>query len=170
LRRAFFAAFGDAALWQTVQQIYCKDVRVPHVSPAKTRDNHLHIGILVSWIMFQKLMSMSCFILFSSCCSAEDFALNYKPAPSRYMVYSGALDDPEKPIAKDSKISFFGTGQAAKEMFNAMPPDIKDNCVSDSGSRYRAKDNLECMKDSDGYTCTFGFDLKTGKSIGGSIC
>lgn len=119
--------------------------------------------------MFRKLVALLFFAL-SSYCMADDFTLNYKPASSRYVVYSGALDDPMKPTVKDSKVSFFVTGPAAKEMFSAMPPDIKGNCVSDSGARYRAKDNLECINDNDGYACTFGFDLKTGKSIGGSIC
>jgi hypothetical protein len=119
--------------------------------------------------MLRKLVALSFFVL-PLHSIADDFALHYKPTSSRYVVYGGALDDPTKPTDKDSKVSFFVTGPAAKEMFNAMAPDIKGNCVSDGGSRYRAKDNLECMKDKDGYTCTFGFDLKTGKSIGGSIC
>ncbi len=109
----------------------------------------------------------------ASCCFAEDdgFELKYEPANVKYAIYGFGLGDPIKPTVKDSKITFLVTGNAAKNMFDLMPPDRKDGCVGE-GSRLRFKDNanLVCTKDKDGYSCYFGFDLKTGKSIGGNTC
>ena len=62
-------------------------------------------------------------------------------------------------------------GQAAREMFNAMGSDRKNLCGIEIGGRVREREHLACRyTPSDGYQCDFGFDLATGKSIGGSIC
>ncbi len=112
-------------------------------------------------------------LIWVPCCLAEDdgFTLKYEPANVKHAIYGFGLGDPIKPTVKDSKIAFLVTGNAAKKMFDLMPPDREDGCIGE-GSRLRSRDNenLVCTKDKDGYSCYFGFDLKTGKSIGGSTC
>lgn len=98
------------------------------------------------------------------------------PAPYRafkgeYAIYSGELGDQQAPTKDDRKLSFIVEGAAAKEIFNAMPPDDKQTCSSEKGARSRTKDKVWCsFNPSDGYTCYFGFDLRTGKSIAGGTC
>ena len=118
------------------------------------------------------LISLACLICYSCCIADEEFAFKYKSTPAQYGIYGGELGEIAKPTSKDAKVSFFVTGPAAREMFNAMPPDMDVPCSADKDFRYRARDNhkLVCTKDKDGYACHFGFDLKSGKSIGGSTC
>ncbi|QJE00221.1 hypothetical protein HH212_09460 [Massilia forsythiae] len=98
------------------------------------------------------------------------------PAPYRqfkgeYTIYSGELGDQQAPTHSDRKLSFIIEGQPAKEIFNAMPPDDKETCSGEKGARSRSKDKVWCTFNSgSGYTCYFGFDLRTGKSIAGGLC
>ena len=116
-------------------------------------------------------------LLSTSVCFSEDggkaYELEYQSANIRYVIYGQEIDEPISPTVKDSKIAFVIEGKAAKNIFDSIPPDRGDEgCVS-TGDRLRSRDNhkFSCVKYKDGtYTCTFGFDLKSGKSIGGSTC
>lgn len=102
-----------------------------------------------------------------------DWELKYTPITGQYGIYGGGLGDPTRPGKDDAKIAFSVEGKVAKEMFDAMGPDVKDVCTEGSGDRVREKDhgNLSCMRTKKGeYFCNFGFDLRTGKSIGGVVC
>lgn len=100
----------------------------------------------------------------------------HRPAPyqafkGEYTIYSGDLDDQQAPTRDDRKLSFIIEGQAAKEIFNAMPSDDKQTCSGEKGARSRSKENVWCtFNPGDGYTCYFGFDLRTGKNIAGGLC
>lgn len=90
-----------------------------------------------------------------------------------YRLYGGSLGDSVAPTRADSKIMFAIHGDAARDMFNAMAPDVRDECTAGSGIRMRKKnnENVVCIRSKQGaYSCNFGFDLKTGKSIGGILC
>jgi hypothetical protein len=94
-----------------------------------------------------------------------------RPADVRYGVYGGDLGDTYAPTPKDVHIAFYVRGRAAKEMFDTMGPDRKSECGIEKGARVREKQHVACRyRPSDGYQCDFGFDLSSGKSIGGSIC
>lgn len=95
----------------------------------------------------------------------------YRPFKGDYAIYSGELGNQQAPTRDDRKASFIIEGQPAKEIFNSMSPDDKETCSGDKGARSRTKGNVWCtFHQRDGYTCYFGFDLRTGKSIGGGIC
>ncbi len=52
-----------------------------------------------------------------------------------------------------------------------MGPDVKNECSSGDKVRVRVKERLQCLRYSKSdYSCYFGFDLKSGKGIEGSIC
>jgi hypothetical protein len=90
-----------------------------------------------------------------------------------YRIYGGGLVDSVPATSRDSKIMFAVTGRTARDMFNAMGPDVNDECTAGNGMRVRQKDNgnLLCTLSKKGeYSCNFGFHLRTGKSIGGSAC
>ena len=104
---------------------------------------------------------------------ASDWSFLYRPATVKYAIYRGGLGDPVAPSKNEAKVAFEVTGSAAKEIFDAIGPDKADQCSSESGVRFRSKDadKLSCTRSSDvRYSCYFGFDLKSGKSAGGSIC
>jgi hypothetical protein len=100
-----------------------------------------------------------------------DWASPYRPLIGKYIIYSGDLGDQQAPTRDDRKLSFIIEGQAAKEIFNALPSDDKETCSGEKGARSRSKENVWCtFNPEDGYTCYFGFDLRTGKSIAGGMC
>lgn len=107
------------------------------------------------------------------CAFADDWVFSYRPASVQYAAYGNSLGDPTAPTRDDTKIAFEVTGRAAKDIFEAIGPDRKDQCSPDAGTRFRSRDEekISCVRSNKGeYACHFGFDLKSGKSIGGSIC
>lgn len=95
----------------------------------------------------------------------------FQPFSGHYSIYGGSLGDPVAPNNRSRNIAFTVTGQAARQMFDAMAPDLKDACGTESGLRIRQRAELICSYDKKyGYECNFGFDLIDGRSIGGSIC
>lgn len=97
----------------------------------------------------------------------------HKKISGVYRIYGGELGDPVAPTSRDSKLMVSVDGPMAKELFDAIGPDVKDICTEGSGIRVREKDGgkFSCVRSSNGdYSCNFGFDLRSGKSTGGSIC
>lgn len=95
----------------------------------------------------------------------------FKRFTGTYSIYGGGLGDPYAPKAGDRHIAFSVNGPVAQQMFNAMAPDLKAVCGAEDGGRIRQRAEVSCsFHPKDGYHCNFGFDLTTGKSIGGSLC
>ncbi|MEW7850481.1 hypothetical protein AB2N08_17440 [Massilia aurea] len=97
----------------------------------------------------------------------------YQQTAASYRLYGGSLGDPTAPKPNDRKIAFTIEGDAARGIFDAIGPDKRDLCTAGSGMRVRHKDGekLTCTRSkANNYVCSFGFDLMTGKSIGGGIC
>lgn len=118
-------------------------------------------------------MKYICFALIIAATSvpAEPVAAQNKPMKANYMIYSGELGDAWQPTKDDRKLSIDVTGQPAKDIFDAVYPDIKAECTAEKGERQRQKGHVWCgYQPSNGYTCYFGFDLRTGKSIDGGEC
>jgi hypothetical protein len=81
------------------------------------------------------------------------------------------LGDPVAPNQHNKNVAFSVTGRAAKQMFEAMGPDLKDVCGAGNVIQKRQRAALVCSFDPKyGYECSFGFDLVNGRSIGGSVC
>jgi hypothetical protein len=112
-------------------------------------------------------------LLFSFAYAAEQahWPAPYRPFKGDYAIYSGELGEQQAPTRDDRKLSFIIEGQPAKDIFNAMPPDEKETCSGEKGARSRRKEHVWCtFNPADGYTCYFGFDLRTGKSLAGGMC
>jgi hypothetical protein len=102
---------------------------------------------------------------------AEPAEAQNKPMKAHYMIYSGDLGDAWTPTKTDRKLSIDVTGQPAKDIFESLYPDIQAECAVEKGERQRRKGHIWCIyQPSSGYTCYFGFDLRTGKSIDGGEC
>jgi hypothetical protein len=120
-----------------------------------------------------RLLRLLLILLIPPASVASDNLEPYKPAKASYWLYGGGLGDPIPPKTNDKKIAFSIEGEAAQQIFDAIGPDKHDACTEESGTRFRARDkeNLSCTRSKEGdHVCNFGFDLVTGKSIGGSIC
>lgn len=112
--------------------------------------------------------------LFSLAYAAKPWDGNYKAFKGAYLIYSGDLGEEAAPITSDRKLAFMVEGEVARNLFDAIGPDLKDACGSTSGMRLRQKGDLDCTYDKGArrspYVCHFGINLKTGKSMYGSIC
>lgn len=112
-------------------------------------------------------------LLTSPIVAADSSPSPYLQADVSYRIYGGGLGDPTAPTPSDRKVAFSIEGKAAKQIFDAIGPDKLDQCTQGSGMRVRHKDRerLTCtLSKENEYVCSFGFDLVTGKSVGGSIC
>jgi len=120
---------------------------------------------------FLLLVGVSSMLSLAFASQENDWSAPYRPFKGEYSLYSGSLGDQQAPTAKDRKVSFIIIGKPARELFDSMAPDDKVTCGAGRGMRSRTKGQLWCtFEQSDGYTCYFGFDLRSGKSIGGGIC
>lgn len=94
-----------------------------------------------------------------------------KPLKGDYYVYGGSIEDKTPPTPKDRKLSLMLTGPLAQDLFDHIGPDAKDACSVGPSYRERNRGDLTCTWTKEhGYSCYFGLDVPTGKSIRGSIC
>jgi hypothetical protein len=98
----------------------------------------------------------------------------YAPSTIHYLIYSNDLDEAKAPTPGDQRLSVAITGDLAKQMFDAIGPDLKEACGTTLGMRQRQRGDVDCSFDKDQrgspYTCHFGIDLRKGRSIAGSTC
>lgn len=99
---------------------------------------------------------------------------SYSSFSGNYLIYSNDLDEKAPPTTKDRRVSFAVAGALAKKMFESIGPDQKDACGASTDLRIRNRGDLSCTFDladkKSPYTCHFGLNLKSGKSIAGSTC
>lgn len=103
--------------------------------------------------------------------SAHLWKFEYRPFKGSYHIYGGTLSEQVPPTKRSRNIAYHVDGAAAKQMFDAMGPDLKDVCGAEGGQRIRQRAEVSCSFSPEyGYSCSFGFDLITGRSIGGIEC
>lgn len=101
----------------------------------------------------------------------KPWIFEFKPVSGSYAIYGSGLGDPVAPTANEQKIAVVIKGKAARDIFDTIGPDVSDACLEKPDRiRKRDNDNFICMRVRGEYSCKFGFDLVSGKSIGGSIC
>lgn len=114
------------------------------------------------------------FALFSFAYAAKPWDGTYSAFGGSYLIYSGSLGETAAPTPSDRKAAFALEGEAARRLFESIGPDLKDACGTASRMRVRQKGDLDRVYDKDDraspYLCHFGIDLRTGKSMHGSIC
>ena len=103
--------------------------------------------------------------------SAHLWIFEYRPFKGEYSIYGGALGEAKSPTKRSKNIAYHVKGSVAKQMFEAMGPDLKEVCGAEGGQRIRQRAEVSCLFNPEyGYSCDFGFDLITGRSIAGSEC
>jgi hypothetical protein len=104
----------------------------------------------------------------------NDWDGSYASTTIHYLIYSNDLDEAKAPTPSDQRLSIAVTGDLAKQMFDAIGPDLKLGCGTTLGMRQRQRGDVDCSFDKDQstspYTCHFGFNLRKGKSIAGATC
>ena len=96
-----------------------------------------------------------------------------KPLRGDYQIYGGTLSEMLPPTSNDKKVAFMVTGPAAKDLFLQIGPDVarENACSAAKDYRERRRGDLSCVHmKSEGYSCYFGIDLKTGRGMYGAIC
>lgn len=110
-----------------------------------------------------------CLLLVQNASAVWEFV--HKPLSGKYVIYGGDFNDARAPTPGDTKIAFNLVGNPAKEMFDAIGPDIPAACGAEDAGRMRQKDMLVCRYRPPGrYSCNIDFDLSTGLSIGRAGC
>jgi hypothetical protein len=98
----------------------------------------------------------------------------YSSFTGNYLIYSNDLDEKSPPTQVDRRVSFMVEGPFAKSLFDSIGPEQKDACGASENLRIRRRGDLDCSFDKQDkknpYTCHFGLDLRSGKSISGSTC
>lgn len=95
----------------------------------------------------------------------------WKSFPAIYKIHSGAVADRAAPTAKDRMLTVHIDGKAAKEVFEAIGPDVPLTCGNEKGQRERRRKGIFCAYDpqdvgakSGPYLCWLGMDLVTGEA------
>nr|WP_269106910.1 hypothetical protein [Massilia sp. TS11] len=98
----------------------------------------------------------------------------YSQFDGSHLIYSNSLDEKAPPTKIDKRVSFMVQGSLAESLFDSIGPDPKDACGASADLRIREKGDLSCTRylpdKRKPYTCHFGMDLRTGKSIAGATC
>jgi hypothetical protein len=95
----------------------------------------------------------------------------WNPLQAEYKIHSGGTAYSELPTKTDSAITVAFKGEAAKQLFDQIGPDLKDSCgASDKGDRERRKKGALCLYETrldsptdSHYRCWIGIDLRTGE-------
>ncbi|EKU82508.1 hypothetical protein ABIB42_001748 [Massilia sp. UYP32] len=106
--------------------------------------------------------------------AAKPWDGTYSDFKGSYLIYSGDLGEEAAPTSSDHKAALSIQGDMAKVLFDSIGPDLKDACGASADIRVREKGDLDCVHDkgdrASPYVCHFGINLRTGKSMRGSIC
>lgn len=95
----------------------------------------------------------------------------WNPLPAEYKIHSGNTAYSELPTKADSAITVAFKGEAAKQLFDQIGPDVKDRCgPTNTGDRERRKKGAVCLYETQldsptdsHYRCWIGIDLRTGE-------
>jgi hypothetical protein len=121
-------------------------------------------------------LTLLCFVAVCQLASAgpneqKPHELNrWNPLQAEYKIHSGNTAYSELPTRTDSALTVSFNGEAAKQLFDQIGPDVKNSCgVSDKGDRRREKKGVLCLYETQldsptdsHYRCWIGIDLRTG--------
>ena len=96
-----------------------------------------------------------------------------KKTSIEYRLYSGSVPDTDEPTRGDAKVSISLTGRTAKDLFDHMGREVRDNVCTEPGTRTRTSRNqkVACLRSARGeYRCAIGVDLKSGETDVGMVC
>lgn len=121
-----------------------------------------------NWILFPMALIVALLCCAQAAISQDSSRGKFS---GEYFFYSGTLDDVSQPTAKDAKVGMWVSGPVAAQMFRHLGRTSKISFCGDEKKETRSREELICSRDNTGNArCYFGFDLRSGKSIGAIIC
>lgn len=93
----------------------------------------------------------------------------WHPLPAEYKIHSRGTAYSEPPTKADSTFTVHFKGEAAKQLFDQLGPDVTDSCALEKGDRERRNKGAVCLYETrlddptdSHYRCWIGIDLRTG--------
>lgn len=93
----------------------------------------------------------------------------WNPLDAMYKIHSGGTAYSELPTKTDRTFTVSFKGEAAKQLFDQMGPDVKDSCSTEQGDRERRNKGAVCLYETrldsptdSHYRCWIGIDILTG--------
>jgi hypothetical protein len=93
----------------------------------------------------------------------------WHPLQATYMIHSGGTAYAEPPTGTDRALTVQFNGDAAKQLFDQLGPDVKETCSDATGDRERRNKAAVCTytarlenPQNSHYRCWIGIDLRTG--------
>lgn len=101
----------------------------------------------------------------------------WNPLQATYKIHSGNTAYSELPTKDDRAFTVHFNGEAAKQLFDQMGPDVKEACSSEKGDRERRNKGAVCLYETrldsptdSHYRCWIGIDLRTGNGAARVPC
>lgn len=124
--------------------------------------------------LFKKIVLAGACVLGAAIAAPKAWDGTYSSFVGKYLIYSNDLDEKAPPTDADRRVSFMVEGSLAKSLFDSIGPGQKDACGASESLLIRHRGDLDCSFDKldkkNPYTCHFGMDIRSGKSITGSTC
>ncbi|MHB1207387.1 MAG: hypothetical protein ACYCZX_17605 [Rhodospirillaceae bacterium] len=116
-------------------------------------------------------------VIFSCFCAAVAGAAlpsdsKYSPLHATYAITGETILDPS-PEEKKDRVSIYIDGDAARQIYKAMPAPEKPYACNDDNSpvRHKTAGGLMCIgDDKKGYSCSVAIKLDDGTTKGASVC
>jgi hypothetical protein len=142
-----------------------RDIPVPPAGPSMRRRGCVWALAPRGWIGVASLLA-SLVLLVPGAGAGEP-----KPLSGSYQLTTATLVDAPADEPRDTHVRFLLTGKAAADLYAALPVKPKrDECRGD-GSLTKSQGHFICTRSPNGpHECTFGVDLRNGRTAAGSTC
>jgi hypothetical protein len=99
-------------------------------------------------------------------------AQQYKNLSGEYSIGGQTIIDPPPTEATDTHMYFALTGNAARDLYNAMKVAAKTDACGEPGGLLKAIGAMQCSRAAGGksYQCGFAIDIAKQQISGGSAC
>lgn len=101
----------------------------------------------------------------------------WKPLNATYKIHSGLVADRTSATPSERMLTIAIDANAAKAIFDSLPPEKRNSCSGEKGDRERSKKGISCsytaadVKTKEGpYRCWIGLNLKTGNTEETTAC
>ena len=104
--------------------------------------------------------------------STLGMAAVYNQLTGTYRIRGQTLYDPPENEPQNTHLYIQLTGDAAKDLYQAMSAKPKPDICGDEGTQTKRIRNIQCSRSADNkiFHCWFGVDIKNQRIVNGVIC